>query len=87
MYYGIGLKIYDLLSGKIKPWQKTKMLNKAEAKNYLPGINDEKLKGGILYYDGQFDDTRLCDRYCRNCCKTRSCAIELLLRYRARKER
>ena len=58
MYYGIGLKIYDLLSGKLS-LGKTKMLNKAEAKNYLPGINDEKLKGGILYYDGQFDDTRL----------------------------
>lgn len=58
IYYGAGLKIYDLLSGKLT-LGKTKILNKAEAKKYLPGINDKKLKGGILYYDGQFDDTRL----------------------------
>jgi glycerol-3-phosphate dehydrogenase len=35
------------------------LLNKEETLQQLPGISDKKLKGGILYYDGQFDDARL----------------------------
>jgi len=57
-YYGIGLKVYDLLSGKLS-LGKTRLLNKKETLQQLPGISDKKLKGGILYYDGQFDDARL----------------------------
>lgn len=57
-FYGIGLKVYDVLSGKLSIG-KTKLLNKKETIEQLPGINAEKLSGGILYYDGQFDDTRL----------------------------
>ncbi len=38
---------------------KTKWLNKRETLQQLPGVNSNKLKGGILYYDGQFDDARL----------------------------
>ncbi|TKK67478.1 glycerol-3-phosphate dehydrogenase/oxidase [Ilyomonas limi] len=57
-FYGIGLKMYQLLAGKLS-LGKTKWLNKRKTLQELPGINDEKLKGGILYYDGQFDDARL----------------------------
>jgi glycerol-3-phosphate dehydrogenase len=57
-YYGIGLKVYDLLSGKLS-LGKTRFLNKKETLQQLPGISDKKLKGGVLYYDGQFDDARL----------------------------
>jgi len=57
-FYGIGLTIYDLLSGKLSIG-KTKILSKQKALQQLPGINSDKLKGGILYYDGQFDDARL----------------------------
>ena len=58
MYYGIGLKIYDVLSGKLS-LGKTRLLNKKETIDHLPGISKNSLKGGILYYDGQFDDARL----------------------------
>lgn len=57
-YYGIGLKMYDALSGKLS-LGKTKLLNRKETLEHLPGISDTNLKGGILYYDGQFDDARL----------------------------
>ncbi|MEP7317387.1 MAG: glycerol-3-phosphate dehydrogenase/oxidase [Panacibacter sp.] len=57
-FYGIGLKVYDVLSGKLSIG-KTTLLNKKQTLQQLPGINSNKLKGGILYYDGQFDDTRL----------------------------
>lgn len=58
-YYGIGLRLYDLLSGKLSLGQ-TKLLSAKETIALLPALNPEKIKGGILYYDGQFDDSRLC---------------------------
>lgn len=57
-FYGIGLKVYDIMAGKLS-LGRTRLLNKRETLQQLPGINDKDLKGGILYYDGQFDDARL----------------------------
>lgn len=58
-YYGIGLKIYDLLSGKFS-LGKTSLLSKVQTGKLLPTVKQEKLAGGILYYDGQFNDSNLC---------------------------
>lgn len=58
MFYGAGLKIYDLLSGK-NSLGASRILSKAETLDRLPAIRSEGLSGGILYYDGQFDDSRL----------------------------
>ncbi|MGE3467324.1 MAG: FAD-dependent oxidoreductase, partial [Pyrinomonadaceae bacterium] len=57
-FYGTGLKIYDLLSGKYS-FGRSRILSKDETLGYLPTIDAERLSGGVLYYDGQFDDTRL----------------------------
>lgn len=57
-YYGIGLYLYDLMSGKLS-LGKTRMLSKETTKQLLPSLNDAKLVGGVQYQDGQFDDTRL----------------------------
>ncbi len=57
-FYGIGLKIYNLLSGK-DGFGKSQILSKAETLKRLPTIRKEGLRGGVIYYDGQFDDTRL----------------------------
>jgi glycerol-3-phosphate dehydrogenase len=58
IWYGIGLKIYDLLSGK---WSlgKSQMFTRAQALPLLDGINKNGLRGAVTYWDGQFDDTRL----------------------------
>ena len=58
MFYGIGLKVYDLLSGKLSLGN-TQILSKKETLAHLPSINSNKLVGGILYFDGQFDDSHL----------------------------
>jgi glycerol-3-phosphate dehydrogenase len=58
MFYGLGLKFYDLLSGKLSLGD-TQILSKKETVEHLPTINAEKLAGGILYFDGQFDDSHL----------------------------
>lgn len=57
-FYGIGLKMYDVLAGKLS-LGKTKLLSRKKTLQHLPGISDKNLKGGVLYYDGQFDDARL----------------------------
>lgn len=57
-FYGIGLKIYNLLSGKYG-FGKSQILSKAETLKRLPTIKKEGLRGGVIYFDGQFDDTRL----------------------------
>lgn len=57
-FYGVGLKVYDMLAGKMGLGP-SKNLSKEKTKEYLPTINTEGLKGGVIYYDGQFDDSRL----------------------------
>ena len=57
-FYGIGLKIYDLLSGK-STMGPTKILSSKETQQRLPNIAAKNLRGSILYHDGQFDDARL----------------------------
>ena len=57
-FYGIGLKTYDLLAGK-HSIGKSRILSKAETFEQLPTVKSEGLSGGVLYYDGQFDDARL----------------------------
>ena len=57
-FYRIGLKIYDWLAGK-KGIGDSKILSKKETVQLLPTISQKDLRGGVLYYDAQFDDTRL----------------------------
>jgi glycerol-3-phosphate dehydrogenase len=58
VYYGLGLKIYDLMSGK-DSFGRSSVLSRDETIKMLPTIAKTGLVGGILYYDGQFDDARL----------------------------
>jgi glycerol-3-phosphate dehydrogenase len=57
-FYGLGLKVYDMLAGKYGFGQ-SRLLSKAEILEIIPTIKTEGLRGGVLYYDGQFDDSRL----------------------------
>ncbi|MGL6266806.1 MAG: FAD-dependent oxidoreductase, partial [Chitinophagaceae bacterium] len=57
-YYGTGLKIYDLLAGKLGIG-KTEILSAETVLQRLPVAEKKGLSGGVGYYDGQFDDARL----------------------------
>jgi len=57
-FYGIGLKVYDLLAGKYG-FGASQILSLEETLEYIPTVELEGLRGGVLYYDGQFDDARL----------------------------
>jgi len=56
--YGVGLKMYDALAGKAG-LGKTEFLSRDQTLRYLPTAQPEGLKGGVKYWDGQFDDARL----------------------------
>lgn len=57
-FYGIGLKIYDLLAGKYG-FGKSRVLSREETLQRLPTLREDGLRGGVIYHDGQFDDARL----------------------------
>jgi glycerol-3-phosphate dehydrogenase len=57
-FYGIGLKLYNLLAGKYG-FGASRILSKEETLELLPTIRTEGLRGGVIYFDGQFDDSRL----------------------------
>src|SRR6202048_4429157 len=62
-FYGIGLKTYDLLSGPTT-FGRSRMMGAEAIHQLLPTVSQQlghhKLSGGVLYYDGQFDDARYC---------------------------
>jgi glycerol-3-phosphate dehydrogenase len=57
-FYGLGLKVYNALAGKYG-FGPSEILTRDETLARLPTIKTEGLRGGVVYYDGQFDDARL----------------------------
>lgn len=57
-FYGLGLKLYQVLAGKYG-FGKSRLLSREETLAHLPTLKTEGLRGGAIYYDGQFDDARL----------------------------
>src|SRR6056300_785733 len=57
-FYGIGLKIYDMMAGKLGLGPST-LLDRGETLEMIPNVNKEGLRGGVIYHDGQFDDARM----------------------------
>ena len=57
-FYGIGLRAYDWLAGR-HSLGATRWLSPAQTRQRLPAARTEGLRGGVEYWDGQFDDARL----------------------------
>jgi len=57
-FFGIGMKVYDALAGKLN-LSPSKILSREETIKRIPNIEPENLLGGVEYFDGQFDDSRL----------------------------
>jgi len=58
VYYGLGLKVYDLLSGRLRLGP-SRHLSLVEMLAEIPTLQTKGLCGGIRYVDGAFDDARL----------------------------
>lgn len=57
-FYGLGLKLYNLLAGQYG-FGPSRILSREETLRELPTIRTDGLRGGVIYFDGQFDDSRL----------------------------
>ncbi len=57
-FFGIGLKVYDALAGRLN-LAPSKLLSREETLTRIPNIEPDHLLGGVEYFDGQFDDSRL----------------------------
>lgn len=57
-FYGLGLKIYNALAGKYG-FGASEILSREATLERLPTIKTDGLRGGVVYFDGQFDDSRL----------------------------
>ena len=57
-FYGVGLTLYDQLAGKAG-LGKTEFLTRNATQALLPMAQPKGLRGGVKYWDGQFNDSRL----------------------------
>lgn len=64
--YTVGLKFYDLLSGRLS-MGKSYFINREKTLARLPQLTPKGLKGGVVYHDGQFDDSRMAITLAQSC--------------------
>ncbi|RXJ49975.1 glycerol-3-phosphate dehydrogenase/oxidase [Gelidibacter gilvus] len=72
--YTVGLKVYDLLAGKLSFGASIRISKKKTSKR-LSTIQTKHLKGGVVYHDGQFDDARLAVNIAQTCIEQGATAL------------
>lgn len=76
-FFGIGLKVYDALAGRLN-LAASKVLSREETLSRIPNIEPENLLGGIEYFDGQFDDSRLAITLAQSAVDHGACALNYM---------
>ncbi|MFW5707317.1 MAG: FAD-dependent oxidoreductase [Bacteroidota bacterium] len=56
--FTVGLKMYDLLAGTYSLGRSVRV-SKKKALEKIPTMNPDRITAGIIYHDGQFDDSRM----------------------------
>ncbi len=64
--YFCGLTFYDILSFGFG-YGRSRFISAKKVREYLPTSVQEGLKGGIVYHDGQFDDSRMAINLAQTC--------------------
>jgi glycerol-3-phosphate dehydrogenase len=65
-FYTVGMKVYDMMAGKLGLGP-SQSLSREEVLEAIPNLKTEGLRGGVIYYDGQFDDSRLAVNIAQTC--------------------
>jgi glycerol-3-phosphate dehydrogenase len=73
-YYGLGLKVYDLLAAG-RGLGNARLVSARQARELIPTLEPAGLRGGVVYYDGQFDDTRFLIHLARTAVGLGACLI------------
>ncbi len=72
--YTIGLTLYDILAGGLS-LGRSKYQSPKKTVEHLPTIRVKGLKGGVVYHDGQFDDSRLAVNLAQSCAENGGCPV------------
>lgn len=65
-FYALGMKVYDMMAGKLGLGP-SESLTPEEVQAAIPNLKSKGLSGGVMYYDGQFDDSRLAINIAQTC--------------------
>ncbi|SHF24236.1 glycerol-3-phosphate dehydrogenase [Lampropedia hyalina DSM 16112] len=81
--YGAGLAMYDTLAGQ-DGLGGTRLLSARQVRDMVPNVQASGLRGGVQYWDGQFDDARLALALARTAARhgallLNHCRVEALL--------
>lgn len=57
-FFTMGMKVYDMMAGSLGLGP-SEHISKEETLEAIPNLSENELTGGVIYYDGQFDDARL----------------------------
>jgi glycerol-3-phosphate dehydrogenase len=73
-FYTVGLKVYDMMAGKLGLGPSIN-LSKEETLEAIPTLQNDELEGGVIYHDGQFDDSRLAINLAQTLIENRGTAL------------
>jgi len=75
--YTMGLKVYDWISGNLTLGDSL-FISRKKTLERMPGIKAGGLLGGVLYHDGQFDDSRLAINLAQSIIENGGCPINYI---------
>lgn len=73
-FYGLGLKVYDVLAGRYG-FGRSELLSRDEVLALIPTLEQDGLRGGVKYHDGQFDDSRLLVNLAQTAAEQGACLV------------
>lgn len=76
-YFGIGLKVYDFLAVR-NSFGRSRGVSLDKAVTSIPTLKRSGLSGGVIYHDGQFDDTRLLINMARTASDHGACLVNYM---------
>ena len=74
LFYWLGMVVYDFLAGRLGIGR-SRWLSVAGTLAFLPTVLRNGLRGGVQYYDAQFDDARLAVSLLRTLCNLSGNAV------------
>jgi len=76
-FYGIGMKVYDRLAGRLG-LSPSRVLSREETIERIPTVETEGLVSGVIYHDGQFDDSRLAVKMAQTIHELGACPVNYM---------
>ncbi|MDL2277179.1 glycerol-3-phosphate dehydrogenase/oxidase [Parabacteroides sp. OttesenSCG-928-G07] len=76
-FYTIGLTVYDIMAGKLA-FGRSFCVGPKRALKTIPTLKPQKMMAGVVYHDGQFDDSRLAINIARTAYDAGACLLNYM---------